>query len=195
MRMRKSCILQRTRRIFNLLDVQKWHWMWWAAVGHWNYISVLWIYGKWPCDKKCKEYLLDTVIEWKCTIAGMVRDAASLIMEVMDTTGSKSVCAKKMAEMIKKRYIYPLSVSVIYTRTRISKFAITASEYGPEENGAISRMMTTNLSGWRHQMETLSALLAICAGNSPVTDEFPAQRASDVELWCFLWSVPEETVE
>ena len=29
---------------------------------------------------------------------------------------------------------------------------------------------------WRHQMETFSALLAICAGNSPVTDEFPAQR-------------------
>ena len=30
---------------------------------------------------------------------------------------------------------------------------------------------------WRHQMETYSALLAICAGNSPVTGEFPAQRA------------------
>ena len=29
---------------------------------------------------------------------------------------------------------------------------------------------------WRHQMETFSALLAICAGNSPVTGEFPSQR-------------------
>ena len=29
---------------------------------------------------------------------------------------------------------------------------------------------------WRHQMETLSALLAPCAGNSPVTGEFPSQR-------------------
>ena len=29
---------------------------------------------------------------------------------------------------------------------------------------------------WRHQMEIFSALLAICAGNSPVTGEFPAQR-------------------
>ena len=29
---------------------------------------------------------------------------------------------------------------------------------------------------WRHQMETFSASLAICAGNSPVTGEFPAQR-------------------
>ena len=28
----------------------------------------------------------------------------------------------------------------------------------------------------RHEMETFSALLALCAGNSPVTGEFPAQR-------------------
>ena len=30
---------------------------------------------------------------------------------------------------------------------------------------------------WRHQMETFSALLAICAGNSPVPGEFLAQRS------------------
>ena len=29
---------------------------------------------------------------------------------------------------------------------------------------------------WCHEMETFSALLAICAGNSPVPAEFPAQR-------------------
>ena len=29
---------------------------------------------------------------------------------------------------------------------------------------------------WRHQMETFSALLALCVGNSPVSGEFPAQR-------------------
>ena len=29
---------------------------------------------------------------------------------------------------------------------------------------------------WRQQMETFSALLAICVGNSPVPGEFPAQR-------------------
>ena len=28
---------------------------------------------------------------------------------------------------------------------------------------------------WRHQMEAFSALLALCAGNSPVTGEFPSQ--------------------
>ena len=29
---------------------------------------------------------------------------------------------------------------------------------------------------WRHQLETFSVLLAICAGNSAVTGEFPTQR-------------------
>ena len=29
---------------------------------------------------------------------------------------------------------------------------------------------------WHHQMETFSALLALCPGNSPVTGEFPGQR-------------------
>ena len=30
------------------------------------------------------------------------------------------------------------------------------------------------VSWWRHQMETFSALLAFCEGNSPVTAEFPS---------------------
>ena len=29
---------------------------------------------------------------------------------------------------------------------------------------------------WRHQMKTFSVLLALCAGNSPVTGEFPSQK-------------------
>ena len=33
-----------------------------------------------------------------------------------------------------------------------------------------------NNTWWRHQMETFSALLATCAGNSPVPDEFSTQR-------------------
>ena len=32
------------------------------------------------------------------------------------------------------------------------------------------------ISWWRHQMETFSALLAICAGNSLFPGEFPSQR-------------------
>ena len=47
---------------------------------------------------------------------------------------------------------------------------------------------TLHNSWWRHQMETFSALLAICAGNSPVSGEFPAQRpvtrSIDISLIC-----------
>ena len=32
------------------------------------------------------------------------------------------------------------------------------------------------ITWWSHQIETFSALLALCAGNSPVTGEFPSQR-------------------
>ena len=35
---------------------------------------------------------------------------------------------------------------------------------------------TGHIAWWRHQMETFSALLAVCAGNSPVPGEFPSQR-------------------
>ena len=58
----------------------------------------------------------------------------------------------------------------------------------PEYNSRVSQHPTNNttfhhkglrnklLTWWRHQMETFSALLAICAGNSPVPGEFPTQR-------------------
>ena len=45
---------------------------------------------------------------------------------------------------------------------------------------------------WRHQMETFSALLAIKAPRHwPLCGEFTRTKASDAELWCFLWSAPE----
>ena len=39
----------------------------------------------------------------------------------------------------------------------------------------------------RHQMETFSALLALCEGNSLVTSEFPSQRASNAENVSIWW--------
>ena len=41
---------------------------------------------------------------------------------------------------------------------------------------AVHTLGTKIKSWWRHQMETFSALLGICAGNSPVPGECPAQR-------------------
>ena len=51
--------------------------------------------------------------------------------------------------------------------------------YKPEcyQHGLVTEPVCSGTrSWWRHQMKTLSAQLAICAGNSPVTGEFTAQR-------------------
>ena len=47
-------------------------------------------------------------------------------------------------------------------------------------------LLTSSKLWWRHQMETLSALLAFCAGNSPVTGEFPEQRSMTRSLDVFF---------
>ena len=54
-----------------------------------------------------------------------------------------------------------------------------------------------NPNAWRrHQMETVSALLDLCAGNSPVTGEFPSQRPVTRSFGVLiLWSEPEQTIE
>ena len=48
--------------------------------------------------------------------------------------------------------------------------------------------LVSDVSWWRHQMEAFSALLAICAGNSPVTGEFPSQRpvTRSFDIFCDL---------
>ena len=52
----------------------------------------------------------------------------------------------------------------------------------------ITKFYEFEKSWWRHQMETFSALLTLCAGNSPVSCEFPSQRSVtrslDVSLIC-----------
>ena len=48
--------------------------------------------------------------------------------------------------------------------------------------------MLGEIAWWRHQMETFSALLGLCTGNSPVPGEFPAQRpmTRSFDVFCDL---------
>ena len=58
-------------------------------------------------------------------------------------------------------------------------YALLLNEYRPRAsiNKAVRHRDSWSLdTWWRHQMEALSALLAICAGNSPVTGEFPTHE-------------------
>ena len=52
----------------------------------------------------------------------------------------------------------------------------TRGWHGNYKRWVMIRCGVNSIPWWCHQMETFSALLAICAGNSPVPDEFPAQR-------------------
>ena len=50
------------------------------------------------------------------------------------------------------------------------------------------------LSWWRHQMETFSALMALCGGNPSVIAGLPHKRAVTRSLWYFLWSAPQQRI-
>ena len=50
----------------------------------------------------------------------------------------------------------------------------------------ISNWFAIDYTWWRHQMETYFALLAICAGNSPVPGDFPAQRPVTRSVYIFF---------
>ena len=71
---------------------------------------------------------------------------------------------------------------LICLRKCMNKFTTRASDTGAwAGRGTIAgpcgrQSNALPLAWWRHQMETFSALLAICAGNSPVPGEFPTQR-------------------
>ena len=78
------------------------------------------------------------------------------------------------------------SSSVIYGRVGSRALDITQSKF------ILSVWFWCELfSWWRHQIETFSALLALCVRKSPVTCKFPSQRqvtrSVDVAPWINGW--------
>ena len=71
-----------------------------------------------------------------------------------------------------------------------SRIMTMATDSGPVLAQCSLRSHPCFLALWRHHMETFPASLAPCEGNPPVTG-IPLTKASDVELWCFLWFSPE----
>ena len=62
-------------------------------------------------------------------------------------------------------------------------FPLRKFSYPPHNEFVGGILVSLGLSTWRrHQMETFSSVLAICAGNSPITGEFPTQRPV---MWSF----------
>ena len=72
------------------------------------------------------------------------------------------------------RYIVTSSpISWVHTQNDPCKQEMWLQHQGA---GALCHSLLLRSTWWRHQMETFSVLLALCAGNSPATGEFPAQR-------------------
>ena len=65
------------------------------------------------------------------------------------------------------------------------------------ENQDLSREDNVRCNEWPG-VETLSALLVFCEENRAINHRVPSQRASNMELWCYLCKldqVAEQTVE
>ena len=71
-----------------------------------------------------------------------------------------------------------------------SFFRLTAVKPRLHFIGFIEISMMTSWNG-----NTFRVTGPFCAGNLPVTGDIPRTNVSDAELWCFLWSAPEQTVE
>ena len=78
-----------------------------------------------------------------------------------------------------------ITIDWVLTNRKLLKY--TSMEYGSAQcvDQYKGYSVEKRLTWWRHQMETFAALLAICAG----------KKASDPEVWCFLWSAPERKIK
>ena len=92
----------------------------------------------------------------------------------------------------KALHSYQITGVLCYQRTDLGAWARLATNQAGSQRASLQIIHTPRVGNymiyiyiyiyissgtwWRRHMETFSALLAICAGNSPLTVEFPAQR-------------------
>ena len=100
-------------------------------------------------------------------------------------TWTVNVCQTIMHSVWKQRLWVQVSL--------LSTILCVKSGFLKKDNSLVS---WESMSWWRHQMETFSALQALCAGNSPVTGEFPSHKdqwrgalmVSLICAWTNIWA-------
>ena len=90
-------------------------------------------------------------------------------------------CSKPRFKLPSIGPVYKLDTDSVITA---SADALAFSSDRPSKDAVM-----TTWSWWRHQMETFSAVLALCAGNTGLR-WISRTKASGTELSCFLWSAP-----
>ena len=89
------------------------------------------------------------------------------------------------AAIHRKKYLWRTTkmISCINIKFQYAKLMCVTKRYTEAVSAYVHRLWWASLGEdlayciyrWRHQMEKFSAFLALCAGNSPVTGEFPSQ--------------------
>ena len=125
------------------------------------------------CNMVAMKLTTGGIFVYECVFAGVcvwIRTCVCVYVCEMTSFSWHNACTvinKQLAKIASQVHSYnepstlPVPPSLTYTLCRVSP-------YGWHSEGKIT--------WWRHQMETFSMLLALCAGNSPVPGEFPAQR-------------------
>ena len=80
-------------------------------------------------------------------------------------------------------YINPVNIRNICKQVYVPLSCSTSQQLSPRSG---IRNILLPKWWWHHQMETFSALLALCDGNSPVTCGFPSQTASNAGFDVFF---------
>ena len=96
-----------------------------------------------------------------------VKPTAQLLLIIVTPMETKLVYANRLCEHLATE-VYKVPAATYLSDTKAATECI-CNYYMPANKPLFS-------SWWRHQMEAFPAILGICAGNSPVTGEFPAQR-------------------
>ena len=111
-------------------------------------------------------------LEWKCMnfTYDFTENCSSYANYQYSSIGSDNVLAPDRRQ------------AIIWTNASPTRWRIYAALRGTE----------LKITWWRHIMETFSALLVICVGiHQSTVNSLHKAKASDAELWCFLWSSPE----
>ena len=95
-------------------------------------------------------------------------------------TGKSSVCSAVCWDKYQRKYqsprYWPFMRGIHWWPEDSHHKGTVRHKAFPCHNVIMSSQSEPSWSWRRHQMETFSALLAQCEGNSPVTGEFPSQR-------------------
>ena len=76
--------------------------------------------------------------------------------------------------------------SVICLQTKLIEFPLAINPHSYINSFQLD-FVNNFPTPWCHQTETFSALLVICAGNSPVPGDFPAQRPLTWSFYVFFY--------